>query len=187
MKPRIVTAATIALTVGLLASAPAGAVTLALSDAVLAGGASLIGGPKIQFDANTSGQSATWTFASIPGQEYIITVTGHSNNSTSFFNFFIDADGPGALTDFVQLGGDISLSGFSTIALPSFIDLGTTDYFRIVNGGSGRNSGGQIDVVDLSITAVPGPVVGAGLPAFLMALGGLVILSRRRRKLGGVA
>lgn len=185
MKSALVGAAAIALS--LSASAPAAAVTLALSDAVLEGGASLIGGPKIQFDANTSGQSATWTFASTPGQEYVITITGHSNNSTSFFNFFIDADGPGDLTDFVQLGGDISLSGFSTIALPSFIDLGTTDYFRIVNGGSRQNSGGQIDVVDLSITAVPGPIVGAGLPAFLMALGGLAFFSRRRRSLDAVA
>ena len=132
-------------------------------------------------------QSAILNFASTPGQEYVITITGHSNNSTSFFNFFIDADGPGGLTNFVQLGGDISFSGFTTIALPSFIDLGTTDFFKIVYGGTRHNSGGHIYVVDLSIAAVPGPVVGAGLPAFLMALGGLVVLSRRRRKLGGVA
>jgi fibro-slime domain-containing protein len=34
---------------------------------------------------------------------------------------------------------------------------------------------------------VPGPIIGAGLPGLVMGLGGLVMLSRRRRKQGGVA
>lgn len=33
----------------------------------------------------------------------------------------------------------------------------------------------------INAAAVPGPIVGAGLPGFLMALGGLVIFARRRR------
>jgi hypothetical protein len=39
----------------------------------------------------------------------------------------------------------------------------------------------------LITAAVPGPVVGAGLPGLLMALGGLVMLARRRRNQAGVA
>ena len=165
-----------------LLSAPARAITLDIGDAVLAGGASLIGGgTKIAFAPNESG-SATFTFASAPNQEYTISVTGSSNNSTSFFNFFIDADGPGA-GGFVQLGGNYSLQpGFVTVVLPSFIDIGTVDYFRIVSGGTGRNISGQIDIVDVSITAVPGPIVGAGLPGILMALGGLIAWRRRRNQ-----
>jgi hypothetical protein len=42
-------------------------------------------------------------------------------------------------------------------------------------------SGNDFAIDNLSITAVPGPVVGAGFPGLLMALGGLVVLARRRR------
>jgi hypothetical protein len=39
--------------------------------------------------------------------------------------------------------------------------------------------------VSAAIAAVPGPVVGAGLPGIIMALGGLVVLARRRRGQAG--
>jgi hypothetical protein len=39
----------------------------------------------------------------------------------------------------------------------------------------------------IDAAAVPGPIVGAGLPGLVMALGGLVILSRRRRNQAAVA
>jgi hypothetical protein len=184
MKSVFFAAATIALSVSLLTSTPSGAVSLNISSADLAGGASFIGGgTKIKFDPNEPG-SATFTLNSIPNQEYVITVTGHNDDSNSYFNFFIDADGPGA-GGFVQLGGNSTLQpGFVTITLPAFTDLGTTDFFKIVNGGTG-NLNGQIDAV--SINAVPGPVVGAGIPGLVMALGGLVVLSRRRRNQAAVA
>jgi fibro-slime domain-containing protein len=40
---------------------------------------------------------------------------------------------------------------------------------------------------EINASPVPGPIVGAGLPGLVMALGGLVILSRRRRNQGAVA
>ncbi len=55
---------------GLVTAVPAVALTVNLSDAVLAGGVSLIGGgSKIQFDSQASGQSATFTLPSIPGRD----------------------------------------------------------------------------------------------------------------------
>jgi hypothetical protein len=165
--------------------AVANAVTIDLSTADLDGGASLNGGDsKIQFDANVSGQSATFTLPSVPGQQYSIQVTGHNNQSTSFFQFFIDADGPDS-GGFVQLGSNFNFGdGFSTLTLPAFTDVGTSDFFKIVNGGAG-NTAGQI--AGISLFAVPGPSVGAGLPGLVVALGGLVVLSRRRRNRAAVA
>jgi hypothetical protein len=53
------------------------------------------------------------------------------------------------------------------------------------DSNSGDNSGFVTATIDAA--AVPGPIVGAGLPGLLMALGGLVVLSRRRRNQAAVA
>jgi hypothetical protein len=54
--------------------------------------------------------------------------------------------------------------------------------FRIIDdltAPDGNDFG--IDNISLDARAVPGPIVGAGLPGLILALGGLVALSRRRR------
>src|SRR5215218_8251738 len=72
------------------------AATIDLNTAILTGGASLIaGGSRIMFDPNIAGETATFTIPSIPGTQYSIQVTGQNNQSSSFFQFLVDPDGPG--------------------------------------------------------------------------------------------
>ena len=122
----------------------------------------------------------------------MISVTGQTNQSSSFVQFFIDADGPGA-GGFAPLGGNINFgSGFNLITLPAFTDLGTSDFLQIVNGGTG-NSGAQISAITITPlaevnpvgnpVATPGPIVGAGIPGLLVGLAGLWVARRRRQKL----
>src|SRR5947209_20086601 len=72
----------------------AAAIGLDLTTAVLIGGAGTIDdGSKIEFDSNTSGETATFTLSSVPGTQYLISVTGQHNQSSWFLQFLIYVDG----------------------------------------------------------------------------------------------
>jgi hypothetical protein len=166
---------------GLTSFAHANTIALDLNTAVLTGGASVIGGPKIKFDPNTPGQTATFTIPSVSGTQYSISVTGQNDQSSSFFQFFIDADGSGP-GGFVQLGSNTNFGhGFTTITLPTFTDASTSDFFKIVNGGTG-NSEGQISAITVRSVGVPAPALGAGLPGLIFAGGGVLAWWRRKRR-----
>jgi hypothetical protein len=71
-------------------------------------------------------------------------------------------------------------SGFTTITLPTVTDVGTSDFFKIVNGGTG-NSAGQISAVTVTV-GVPAPALGAGLPGLIFASGSLLVWWRNKRR-----
>lgn len=77
---------------------------------------------------------------------------------------------------------DAGQLNYAVNSTPSF-SLQEGDFiFRIID--SVTAPGGNdfaIDNLSIEAAAVPGPIVGAGFPGFLMALGGLVVLARRRR------
>jgi hypothetical protein len=60
--------------------------------------------------------------------------------------------------------------------LPSGALYSITHLYTIVATGSGSA------LSTISISQVPGPIVGAGIPGLLAACGGLIALARRRRK-----
>jgi hypothetical protein len=158
--------------------AHADTINVDFNTATFTGGASLQGSGNIVFAPNAAG-TATFTLASVPGYLVDISVTG-TNNANSFFNFLVSANGNP--NDFVTLASDVNLGpGFQTTTLPRFIDLSTSDIFRIASGGTGGNVGGQISHVTMTLS-VPGAIVGTGLPGLIAACAGLLALARRRRR-----
>lgn len=72
------------------------------------------------------------------------------------------------------------------------VTFGAPVSFTSLQFSPGPNGGpdaplGDYGFNNFTTAAVPSPIVGAGLPGLVMALGGLVILARRRRNQAGIA
>jgi hypothetical protein len=68
-----------------------------------------------------------------------------------------------------------TFSGMVTLSLPAVTDIASA-----VFGTTGGIGGIYAD--NLTFSAVPGPIAGAGLPGLILAGGGLLVLARRRRQ-----
>lgn len=103
---------------------------------------------------------------------YVLSLDDATNASFSF--------GPGATVTMLSEGSEGS-GGAWEVKFDNPLSFSSIQFSPGPNGGS---TFPQADYAFGSLTtaaAVPGPIVGAGLPGFMMALGGLVILARRRR------
>jgi hypothetical protein len=108
--------------------------------------------------------------------------------------FTVTAPATDPITDFhLLLGGAVGpvldVASSSSFTLTSSDNLEHSVSFApvtslTVRDDIGVNPGGSVSIVDkqFSQVAVPGPVVGAGLPGLVMACGGLLGLARRRRR-----
>jgi len=113
--------------------------------------------------------------------------TFNGGNAPSQLLFQISQDGGatwGDIASYTTTPGD---AGIANSISTSFVAL-SAFAFRIIDAKT--DAGGNdfaVDNLSIEAAAVPGPIVGAGLPGLLMALGGLVALSRRRRNQGAIA
>jgi hypothetical protein len=120
---------------------------------------------------------------------------GSEQSLTDVFQFAHD-ETPNDCTPLPGCANDI-VTATNNLAVSQTIQIGNTDYtFGVTgfqyNGGQftqfsspegGTNSALLIGTFDtVQHLAVPGPIVGAGLPGLIAACGGLVALARRRRQ-----
>ena len=114
----------------------------------------------------------------INGTAYILSVV---DTISATFTF-----GAGATVENVS-PGDGTHGGEWRVTFTNPLSFTSIQFDPGPTGGSAAPLGdyafGSLTTAD----AVPGPIVGAGLPGLVMALGGLVILARRRRHQAGVA
>jgi hypothetical protein len=107
----------------------------------------------------------------IDGFTYVLSVIDTLNASFSF--------GPGATVTNLSPGSGAAGGEWQ-------VEFANPLSFASIQFSPGPTAGSTAPQADyafgsLTTAAVPGPIVGAGLPGLMMALGGLVILARRRR------
>jgi hypothetical protein len=148
----------------------------------------------VTFNLPVGFTNATFTINSyVADDSSVVLLNGTQLTNTGIFGpgagfFSLTASGPASPYNFIN--GNDSLS-FATLVNPvSLLTVGNNTLLFYVNNtnngiGSGFPSGGPTQYAfDATVTfdtaAVPGPIVGAGLPGLVMALGGLIAWRRRR-------
>jgi hypothetical protein len=137
-----------------------------------------IGNPPVAVETDF-----TWTYTVTAAPGFFLTdaassLTGFSGPATLVENLF----GNGNPSPFPDVVGQILLSlpatvsGTTSITPPQFSLLAVKDQKTGADGEASALINGY------SVTPVPGPIVGAGLPGLAAACVGLIGLARRRRR-----
>ena len=101
-------------------------------------------------------------------------VKNEQGNGNGVFVFGLNAAQQITMSDIINTSG----SGMFTVGLNSTIGCGA----MAPAGCIGTNDGPDTYIGIPGTHAVPGPIVGAGIPGLVMALGGMVGLNRFRRR-----
>ena len=127
-----------------------------------------VGGSPTQFALNSIG------LANFPNSSTSVDIQGFLNNvkvadqMVTIPGQFIGGTGSGSITASV---------GIFALTAPGFGDVDKVELFPVSQAVFVN------DITVSSLAAVPGPIVGAGLPGLIAACVGLLALARRRRQL----
>jgi hypothetical protein len=134
------------------------------------------------------------SFATIPGQLYRLTFDYSHNNGTFSPDYAVqvtvaDANAPANTIFFVEQ----SQPFFPQVGFPSggwqtfsqnFTAISDLTLLTFIDTRGAFNAGIYLDDVSVEVvSAVPGPIVGTGLPGLILASAGLLGWRRRRRKI----
>jgi hypothetical protein len=138
-------------------------------------------GPAFTTAGPGVGFNAFWNNAGTTAADALLTFTVTAPATTPIVDFHLLLDGVvGSVLDVASLSNGVTLS--SSDNLEHAVSFAPVTSLLVIDD-IGVNPGGTISSVEKQFSQVPGPVVGAGLPALVMACGGLLALARRRRKL----
>jgi hypothetical protein len=130
-------------------------------------------GPGLQFNA-------LWSNTGTTNLDAVIGFTVTAPATTPITDFHLLLNGVvGSVLDVATLSNGVSLMSSDNlehaISFAPVTSLTVSDDIGVFPGGS-------VSILDKQFSQVPAPVVGAGLPALVMACGGLLGLARRRRR-----